>query len=302
MTKRALLELDSYRLAQYAVQVPCYVCEGGNSFDAELCRHCFAPMALAHQANVQNVKPQMVATIGSSGSGKTVYLGMLMDMLSRRPDRLQLFARGAFSVTLQQLTVSALARSEFPSKTPNEPDRWNWVHCQIKATRRKKSLDLIMPDISGEALMEEIEHPNTFPVIQSFLRKASAAMVLVDARDLTTGTGDQDYFIMKLLTYLSELDTDKKTGWQKRPLAVNLSKADECESCFDDPSGFARKNAQGMWKQVAERFPRHRYFSTGVAGACAYRELPRGARVRIPLRIEPRGIVEPFEWLMDEMK
>lgn len=43
-----VLPLDSYRLAQYAVQVPCFICEQGNAFDTELCRHCQAPMVLAH--------------------------------------------------------------------------------------------------------------------------------------------------------------------------------------------------------------------------------------------------------------
>ena len=57
------LELDSYRLAQYAVACPCYICGGGNNFDAELCRHCYAPMALMHQANSQKIHPRMVAAI-----------------------------------------------------------------------------------------------------------------------------------------------------------------------------------------------------------------------------------------------
>ena len=158
MTK-ALLPLDSYRLVQYAVQVPCYICNGGNTFDAELCRHCQAPMALSHQANTQNVHPRMIAAIGSSGAGKTVFLGMLIDMLSRQSDRMQLLARGAFSINLQQTAMSALARREFPTKTPNEPDRWNWVHCQIRPPRNRQPIELIMPDMAGEALLEEIEHP-----------------------------------------------------------------------------------------------------------------------------------------------
>ena len=52
----------------------------------------------------------MIAVFGASGVGKTVYLGMLMDMLSRQTERLQLLARGAFSITLQQTTVAALSR------------------------------------------------------------------------------------------------------------------------------------------------------------------------------------------------
>ena len=108
MTKAAV-PLDSYRLAQYSVQVPCYICEGGNNHDSELCRHCQAPMALAHQATAQKVEPSLLATIGAADAGKTVFLGMLTDMLSRQNKRLQLLARGAFSVSLQQVTISSLS-------------------------------------------------------------------------------------------------------------------------------------------------------------------------------------------------
>ena len=81
-----------------------------------------APMALAQQALGQTARPKMVAVLGPSGSGKTVYLGMLMDVLSRLPQRLQIIARGAFSIGLQQATVSALASCEFPAKTGTEPE------------------------------------------------------------------------------------------------------------------------------------------------------------------------------------
>ncbi len=42
--------------SQYAVPIPCYICEAENTFDAEFCRHCLAPMALAHQASSQKVR------------------------------------------------------------------------------------------------------------------------------------------------------------------------------------------------------------------------------------------------------
>ena len=211
MTRRGVVDLESYRLAQYAVQVPCYVCSGGNTFDAEVCRHCFARMALAHQSKTQNVRPLMVATLGSAGAGKTVFLGMLMDMLSRQPEQVQLLARGAFSVTLQQMTVAALARCEFPAKTPSEPDRWNWVHCQVKSQYQRRAVELIMPDMAGEALLEELDHPHTYPVIRSFLSKCSGVMVLIDGYQLQAGNRDQDYFVMKLLSYLGELDDESKS-------------------------------------------------------------------------------------------
>ena len=301
MIKQGSVQLDSYRLAQYSVQVPCYICEGGNSFDAELCRHCFAPMALAHQANSQKIAPRMIAAIGASGVGKTVYLGMLMDILSRQSDRLQMLARGAFSITLQQVTASALARNEFPNKTPNEPDRWNWVHSQVRSPSHRRPVDLIMPDLAGEALLEEIDHPHTYPVIRSLLSKCAGVLMLVDTVKLQSGIHDQDYFAMKLLTYLIELDNHPKHGWSQRPVGLVFSKADECEECFDDPVAYAKAHSAGLWQHCHEQFKRFQFFAAGVAGGCAYRNLPEG-RVRVPLRIEPRGIVEPFEWLVDQLK
>lgn len=309
MTRGCDLPMDSYRLAHYSVQVPCYVCDGGNTYDAEICRHCQAPMALAHQSAAQKVRPSMVAVLGTSGAGKTVYLGMLMDMLSRRDDPLQVLARGAFSISLQQLTTSALVQAEFPSKTPNEPDRWNWVHCQVRSKKHRHPFELIVPDMAGEAVLQEIDHPRTFPVIRSFLAKCTGVIVLIDAIRLQGGEHDQDHFTMKLLTFLNELfeeqEGKQKTKPKKKkkpahpPIALVLTKADQCERCFDDPAAFARTHAPGMWQYCQERLPTYRVFASGVAGACAFRNELGGSRRRIPLRIEPRGVIQPFQWLIE---
>ena len=75
MRANGVVLLDSYRLSQYAESAPCYICDGGNNFDAELCRHCFAPMALAHQASSQKILPKMIAAIGPSGAGQLSHGG-----------------------------------------------------------------------------------------------------------------------------------------------------------------------------------------------------------------------------------
>ena len=299
---KTLLPLDSYRLAEYAVPVPCYICHEGNTFDAERCRHCSAPMALAHQAQTQKVRPRMMAVLGTSGVGKTVYLGMLLDMLSRRPERMQILARGAFSVTLQQTVIGSLARGQFPGKTPGEPERWNWVHCQLRTAPRRGQIELIVPDMAGEAMLEEVDHPNTHLSIRRFLQECSGAILLVDAAEMDDGSPEQDYFAMKLLSYLNELQDDGEPAWPSRPVAVVLSKADQCENCFEDPADFAHKRAAGLWRHCVERFPRHRFFASGVAGACTSIDVRGGGRVVVPLRIEPRGIIEPFEWLVQQIE
>ena len=303
MEKRGVaIPLESYHLARYAVQVPCYVCEQGNLFDADYCRHCQAPMALAHQANSQNVHPAMIAAVGPSGVGKTVYLGMLMDMLSRRSSGLQGLARGAFSITLQQEAVAKLARCEFPRCTHYEPDRWNWVHCQVTIPARRRPAELIMPDMSGEAISDEIEHPDSLLGVRSLLNRACGALVLVDAAKLQEGGLEPDHFTIKLLSYLHELTSDRKKSWQNRPVAIVLTKADECDECFDDPAGFAEKYAHCLWQQCRQQLRRYKFFATGIAGACAHRILPGGLHVHIPLRIEPRGIIEPFEWIVTQAR
>ena len=301
MTKGVIVPLESYRLAQYAMPINCYICDGENTVDAEFCGNCAAPMALAHQADGHKVLPRMVAVLGASGVGKTVYLGMLLDMLSRQPQHLQLLARGAFSITLQQTTLRALSRCEFPQKTPNEPDRWNWVHCQIRRPRQRQFAELIMPDMAGEAVLEEVDHPHTYRVIRAFLKKCTAAMVLVDTVDLQEGGLDQNYFTMKLLTYLSELDDDPKAGWPQKPIALVFSKADRCDECMADPTGYARTHATGLWQHCQERFLQHEFFAASVCGACATIDTRKG-KIEVPLRVEPRGVVEPFEWLLEKIK
>jgi len=301
MSCSTILPLESSRLARYAVPVPCYVCQTNNTLDAESCSHCYAPMALAHQASSQQVQPQLLAAVGASAAGKTVYLGMLMDMLSRQSEQISLMPRGAFSITLQHTTVSSLSRGNFPSKTPNEPDRWNWVHCEIRRDRKKPPLELIVPDMAGEAVFQEVECPHTYRVVRSFLKRCSGAIVFIDAAKLREGHLEQDYFTMKLLSYLMELEVETKHGWSKRPVAIILTKADQCEECFDDPAGFAKTNAPGVWRHCDERFRAHRFFAVGVAGACGYRNSDDGVPEQIPLRIEPRGITEPFVWLLERL-
>ena len=302
MSVKGVLEMDSHRLAQYSVQYSCYICDGGNSFDTETCRHCQAPMALSHQAASTNLHPSLIAVLGTSGAGKTVYLGMLIDILSRPNHSLQLLARGAFSISLQEHTVAALQRCVFPEKTPSEPDSWNWVHCQIRRESHRDPVELIVPDVAGEALVEEIDHPGTYPVIQALLKKCRGAILLVDAARMNEGSKDQNFFAMKMLNYLSELHDIPREGWAHRPIAQVLTKADQCELCFDDPDKFTSEHSPSMWQLSQERFHNYRTFAASVAGSCFRRQLSKAEQLHVPSRIEPRGIIEPFEWLVSQVE
>ena len=121
-------ELDQWKLigrsdpvattttATYApnATLPCLICESQNPSDAVVCGSCFAPMALIQEALAQERDPCIVTVIGDSNVGKTVYLGMLLDMLSKRADDFDAVPKGAYSVNLQHAVITYLAARQFP--------------------------------------------------------------------------------------------------------------------------------------------------------------------------------------------
>jgi hypothetical protein len=305
MSQLAQIPLESYLLAQQAAPIACLVCDHENCCSAARCRNCQAPMSLAHNTQSLKKPAHMVAVIGASGVGKTVYLGLLMDMLTRHVGLLRSTARGPMSISLQQTTTTALATGWFPEKTVTTPEHWHWVHCQFNCRRRRRPLELVIPDISGEALAVETERAGRYPAIRSLLAKCAAVVVLADAEKLQSGDHSQDFVTLKLLSLIGELREENSHGWRKsgperRPLALLLTKSDKADGCAENPREFAEAHASALWSDCRSRFPRHDVFACSVTGATAYRD-SYGRREQVPLRIEPHGILEPFGWLMTEL-
>jgi hypothetical protein len=305
MTQLAQIPLETYLLSQQAAPIACLVCDHENCCSAARCRNCSAPMSLAHQTQSVKKRPHLIAVIGASGCGKTVYLGLLMDMLTKHVGLLRSTARGPMSITLQQTTTTALATGWFPEKTVTTPEHWHWVHCQFNCRRRRRPIELVIPDLSGEALAVETERSGRYPSIRSLLTKCAAVLVLADAELLQSGDHSQDFVTLKLLSLMGELRQEQARarrlrGPERRPLALLLTKADKCDGLFENPHEFAEAHATALWSDCRARFPRHEVFACSVTGATAFRD-NYGRRQQVPLRIEPRGIIEPFGWLMSEI-
>ncbi len=303
MSHLTQIPLETYLLAQQATPIACLVCDHENCVSAARCRNCSAPMALAHQTRSVKKRPHLIAVLGASGSGKTVYLGLLMDMLTRHVGLLRSTARGPLSISLQQTTTTALATGWFPEKTPPTPEHWHWVHCQFNCRRRRRPLELVIPDISGEALATETERSNRYPAIRSLLAKCAAVMILADAERLQSSDHSHDFLTLKLLSLIGERRDERTRGRripERRPLAIVFTKADKVDGLMENPREFAESHAGALWSDCRERFPRHEAFASSVTGATAYRD-SYGRRQHVPLRIEPHGIIEPFSWLMTEL-
>ena len=282
--------------------LPCLICDTQNPGEAIVCSNCFAPMALIQEAMAQNRDPCITTVIGDSNVGKTVYLGMLLDMLSKRADDYDAVPKGAYSVNLQHTVISYLAERRFPPKTAVEADQWHWAYYQVFDRRDKSAVyDLVMPDMAGEAIAAEVAAPSTFTIIRSLLEKSSGAILLVDAALAGAGSSQPDFFALKLMSYLDGVLSDGKSKKLATPVAIVLSKADYSPDCFDDPRAFAETNLNRLWNICENRFANFEFFATSVVGALGYGSDEFDNVVPYPLHVAPRGILEPFEWILSKL-
>jgi hypothetical protein len=281
----------------------CLICETTNSPDALLCKECSAPLAIVQDAAAQEREPRVVSVIGDSNVGKTVYLGFLLDMLSLRADDFEAVPRGPYSVDLQQLVISHMAYRMFPPKTPMEANEWNWTYYQVcRHARSQKWVDLVMPDMAGEAIAAEVATPSTFGIIQNLLGKSSGLMLLIDAALAANGSSQPDFFALKMMSYIDAMFASKRKKQIGMPIAVVLTKADHCPECFDDPRRFAEANLKRVWNMCESRFGNVEFFASSVVGSLAYAVGEDDDVVTpIPLHTGLRGVLEPFEWIMEQL-
>lgn len=288
------------RMSTYAVPgVGCLICGAENSFEAVVCSRCYAPMALVHEAIAQQREPCIITVIGESYVGKTVYLGVLLDMLSKRADDWDAVPKGAYSVNLQHTVISYLGARKFPPKTVVETDQWHWAYYQV--SRRKshaKIYDLVMPDMAGEALAAEVAAPSTFAVIRSLLERTAGAILLVDAAVAAVGSPQPDFFALKMMTYLDGIFANKPNEKIRTPVAIVLCKADYSPECFENPRGFCQTNLNRLWNICDSRFSTFEFFASSVVGSLGYAADEYENVVPYPLHVAPRGLMEPFEWLL----
>lgn len=281
----------------------CLICETENTPEALMCGECLAPMALTRQAQAQERDPRIVSVIGESNVGKTVYLGFLLDMLSQRAGDFDAIPQGPYSVDLQQTVIGHMAQRIFPPKTPMEANQWFWAYYQVRRRRKEAPwIDLVMPDMAGESLASELSMPRTFRVINSLLNKSAGMMLLVDAALAANGSAQPDFFSLRMLSYIDGLVVRHGERRISTPIAVLLCKADHCPECFDDPRAFVKANLNRTWNLCESRFETVEFFASSVVGSLGYAMPADESYARqVPLHTALRGILEPFEWVVDRL-
>jgi hypothetical protein len=278
----------------------CPLCDG-HLFEGDPCGTCHAPAMVIESIVFRDTAPRFIGVLGPSGVGKTVYLGMLLDMLSRGSCGLHGTAKGPFSMSLHRNTILALERQRFPEKTPNEADRWEWVHCEVTGAKKNHVFDVITPDVAGEAVQGELEQPKSNPTIRSLIGRCAGLVVLADIVQVVSDGQGQELFAMHLVSYLETLHPARKRGKVDVPVTIVFTKADLLEGAIRDPQAFAKANAPALYRLCETRLKTFRFYCSGVAGSTGKLIERDGGEGLVPLRIEPRGVVEPFAWLLGQL-
>ncbi len=279
---------------------PCPLCNsplnGGGG-----CSRCLAPKEVIETILGRSQRVRFIGVLGQSAVGKTVYLGMLLDMLTRGSGTLSGLARSPYSLVIHRNLMLALESQRFPGKTPSEPDHWQWIHCEVTAGAHGPVFDIMAPDVAGESVQNEIERPGSIPIIQALLSRSSGLIVLIDTVELIACGTSQELFALQLISYLASLQPNARRKLTV-PVALVFTKTDLCEDLGADLEAFARSNTPGLWRLCQARLRSFRFFASSVAGSSARLVDHEGREHLVPLRVEPRGIVEPLAWLLQHLR
>jgi hypothetical protein len=289
-----------------SVPLECVCCGERLSQREHCCEECQTPTSVSRAVAARAQAQSFISVLGASNAGKTVYLGLLLDMLSNGSDSLRGSATGAFSIELQEQVITALERRSFPEKTPSEADAWKWFHCQISMAEKKKTryVDMISPDFAGEAIAMEINHAGMYPSIGHVVSKSGGLMILCDSMRVRDAGSGEDLFAMKLASYIAQqqgLETDNGRRRSSGPaVAIVFTKSDGCPEAIEDPAQFASNNTPRLFEFCRRMFTRHSFFAASVAGSSGVLADTKGRKMRVPFHIQPYGIVEPLKWIVSQ--
>lgn len=282
----------------------CACCSASLEIRDEYCRECQMPVSLTNSVNAHGGGHSFISVLGASNAGKTVYLGLLLDILSKGADDFRGTAASSFSVDLQAYVVNELERRAFPEKTPTEADTWQWLHYKLTMADRKstRTADLISPDFAGEAIASEISRPGLYPAVAHVVSRSNGLMILCDSVRVRDEGAGEDLFAMKLATYIAERHELYGENFGKRgkgpSIAIVFTKCDACPESVIEPAAFAANNTPRLHDFCRQTFRRVKYFSAGVAGSTGVIADSKGLQMCVPFHIQPYGVLEPLRWIL----
>jgi len=284
----------------------CVTCHNQLIGTGRFCPECQTPIQVSKSFRNQGYQGRLVSVLGASSAGKTVYLGMLLDMLSKGINGLRGIPNGSFSMDIQDQTIHALENRRFPEKTPSEVDRWNWLHCEAFVEHKpKRRVDVITPDVAGEVLALELEHPNSSKTVWNLIKNSNGMIILLDSQQIRDDARQADVFSTKLAAYIAELHSRSLGERRQRvriPLAFVVTKSDTCQEAAEDVDKFIETNLPGLVQFCNQKMSAVKHFAASVVGSTIDILDRSGIEYQAPVHIQPRGIVEPLDWIIAQLE
>ena len=150
--------------------------------------------------------------------------------------------------------------------------------------------------------MGELENPGTYKTIGALVGRCAGLVVLVDVVQLIADGQGQELFAVQLISYLDALKPRRRNRKIDVPVAIVFTKTDLWDEWILDSESFARAHALALHNQCRTRLDRYSFYFSGIAGATSRLTGRNGQEMLVPLRIEPRGIVEPFAWMINQLR
>ena len=100
--------------------LPCPLC-GADTYPGQPCSTCLLPIKVMESIRVRPEAPRFVGVLGPSGVGKTVYLGMLLDLLARGMGGLRGVRRAHFPWSFTATSSSPWSDNGSRRKRPSSP-------------------------------------------------------------------------------------------------------------------------------------------------------------------------------------
>ena len=301
---KSMLPMESYRLAEFAAQIPCYICGEGNTFDAELCHCCQAPMALrirrtrkksAHawsppSAPAASARPSTWACSWTCSRGRST--ACRSSPAARFRSRLQQTRHlGACALRVPAKDAQRarpLELGALPGQHARAPQRRRADHARhgrrSDPRRGRSSAHLprhpLVPRASARGILILID------AVEAHGRATRPGLLHHEAAELLERAGRRPQARLAAPPGGADLQ-------QGRPVRTLLRRPGRVRAAARPASGSIATSASATTSS----------FAAGVAGCCLTRLVRgRGKRDLAACAIEPRGIVEPFEWLVKQMK
>ena len=235
----------------------------------------------------ENSKP--LGLLGSGGSGKTVFFGMLGKVLGMGQYS-SLSIEYDEGLGYLREVVKTLELGEWPATTFVGTKKRFTARIYEKMLFSTRVHRIIVNDIAGEDFEKAFDPDKEGEKIPEHFNHIPDSTALIWIIDPTRVTSDKWHYY-QLMRCLLKMKNIGSTGKLKMPIAIVFSKADKYANQIGNVHRFGREKFGELYSLLERRVKHFRFFTVAAVATET-----KDGKPRLPLA--PRGIGEVIEWVL----